>query len=65
MTRYIVFDTANNSYVRFEYGGWTSGHKAEEVNSYASFQEAKKTAHLFDSLKNCLIVKVKKKVKIK
>lgn len=64
MNRFIIYDPGSQTFIKRSKGGWTSGHKAEAVNSYASFQEAYEDIQPFDSLKRCSIIEVKKEVTI-
>jgi len=63
MNRFIIYSPELGSYVRIRHG-WTSGHSAEEVNSYASQSEAEKDKGRFDSLHDCIVQEVKKTVEI-
>lgn len=62
--RFIIYDPSGKSYVRIQDGGWTSGHDAEDVNSYALPTDAFRVIGLFDSLKNCQVREVNKTVEI-
>ena len=63
MNRFIIYSPESESFVRIRHG-WTSGHPAEAVNSYASRDEAEKDKDRFDSLHDCIVQEVKKTVEI-
>lgn len=62
--RFIIYNPASDSYIKFTDGCWTSGHDAEEVNSYDSLNEAREAIKLFESLQHCQIVEVHKTIDI-
>jgi len=64
MNRYLIYYPFFESFVKIERRGWTSGHRPEVVNSYGSRKEAQGMIDLFDSLKDCKVVKVHKTVEI-
>ena len=61
MNRFIIYSPESESFVRIRHG-WTSGHPAEVVNSYASRDEAEKAQSCFHSLRDCEIIEVQKTV---
>ena len=63
MNRFIIYCPDTDSFVRIRHG-WTSGHPAEAVNSYASFYEAETAKDRFDSLRDCIVLEVRKTVEI-
>lgn len=64
MSRFIIYDPMSDTFVRMDKGGWTSGHQAGDVNSYATLEEARSHVRPFDSLKRCQIVEVEKTVEV-
>jgi len=64
MNRYLLYDPKSQTYIKMTNGGWTSGHEAEEVNSYSSYNDALEAVLPFESLKGAFIVEVKKTIEI-
>lgn len=63
MTRFILFDPKSDSYIKMIHGGWTSGHAAEEVNSYDNLEQARAAVRPFQSLHGARIIEVTKTIK--
>ena len=64
MTRFVVYDPVEDTYVKFSAGGWVSGFLAHEVNSYHSLEDARNKVRLFHSLRHCVITEISKTVDI-